>query len=87
MTRHNYSKWVDRTLCVARRDHGGIFVLHDGRLRFWGERRYDPSNRDSSAYRGWVPEAAAMLIRRCRAEGFRFLDPQRLGKDLETTRR
>jgi peptidoglycan/xylan/chitin deacetylase (PgdA/CDA1 family) len=78
MTRHNYSKWVDRTLRTARRDHGGIFVLHDGRLRFWGERRYDPSDRDSSAYRGWVPDAAAMLIRRCRAEGFRFLDPQRL---------
>ncbi len=78
ITRHNYSKWVDRTLCAARRDHGGIFVLHDGRLRFWGERGYDPSDKDSSAYRGWVPEAAAMLIRRCRADGFRFLDPQRL---------
>jgi peptidoglycan/xylan/chitin deacetylase (PgdA/CDA1 family) len=82
MTRHNYSKWVDRTLRTARRDHGGIFVLHDGRLRFWGERRYDPRDRDSSAYRGWVPDAAAVLIRRCRAEGFRFLDPRLWKQEL-----
>jgi peptidoglycan/xylan/chitin deacetylase (PgdA/CDA1 family) len=79
MTRHTYPKWVDRTLQAAQRDRGGIFVLHDGRLRFWGERWYDPRDRDCSAYRGWVPEAAAMLIRRCRGEGFRFLDAQQFG--------
>jgi peptidoglycan/xylan/chitin deacetylase (PgdA/CDA1 family) len=76
MTRHTYPKWVDRTLQVAKRDGGGLFVLHDRRLRFWGERFYDPTDKDSSAYRGWVPDAAALLIRRCRDEGFRFLDPQ-----------
>jgi peptidoglycan/xylan/chitin deacetylase (PgdA/CDA1 family) len=76
MCRHNYPKWVDRTLQAARRDRGGLFVLHDRRLRFWGERFYDPKDKDSSAYRGWVPDAAMMLIRRCREEGFRFLDPQ-----------
>ena len=75
MTRHNYPKWVDRTLRAAKRDRGGIFVLHDHRLRFWGERLYDPTDKDSSAYRGWVPDAAALLIGRCREEGFRFLDP------------
>jgi peptidoglycan/xylan/chitin deacetylase (PgdA/CDA1 family) len=80
ITRHTYRKWVDHTLGVARRDRGGIFVLHDGRLRFWGECWYDPTDRDSSAYRGWVPEAAALLIRRCRAEGFRFLDPHAAGR-------
>jgi peptidoglycan-N-acetylglucosamine deacetylase len=76
MTRHSYPKWVDRTLQAARRDRGGLFVLHDRRLRFWGEGVYDPADKDSSAYRGWVPDAAALLIRRCRQEGFRFLDPQ-----------
>ena len=80
LTRHTYRKWVDHTLDVARRDRGGIFVLHDGRLRFWGECGYDPADRDSSAYRGWVPEAAALLIQRCRAEGFRFLDPHAAGR-------
>jgi peptidoglycan/xylan/chitin deacetylase (PgdA/CDA1 family) len=78
VTRHTYPKWVDRTLCAAKRDHGGIFVLHDGRLRFWGEGHYDVRDRDSSAYRGWVPEAAAELIRRCCSEGFRFVDPRTL---------
>jgi len=75
MTRHNYLQWVDRTLQAAKRDGGGLFVLHDRRLRFWGERFYDPMDKDSSAYRGWVPDAAALLIRRCRDEGFRFADP------------
>ena len=75
MTRHSYPKWVDRTLQAARRDRGGLFVLHDRRLRFWGERFYDPTDKDSSAYRGWVPDAAALLVRRCREEGFRFVDP------------
>lgn len=75
MTRHNYPEWVDRTLQAAKRDGGGLFVLHDRRLRFWGERFYDPTDKNSSAYRGWVPDAAALLIRRCREEGFRFIDP------------
>jgi peptidoglycan/xylan/chitin deacetylase (PgdA/CDA1 family) len=78
MTRYTYPKWVDHTLAVANRDQGGIFVLHDGRLHFWGERWYNPTDRNSSAYRGWVPEAARLLIQRCRGDGFRFLDPQRL---------
>jgi hypothetical protein len=82
MTRHNYRKWVGRTLHAAKRDRGGLFVLHDRRLRFWGEGFYDPTDRDSSAYRGWVPEAAALLIRRCREEGFGFVDPQVFGGRL-----
>ena len=75
MTRHTYLRWVERTRHAARRDQGGIFVLHDGRLRFWGEIGYDVTNQDSSAYRGWVPNAAAELIKQCRSDGFRFLDP------------
>ena len=88
MTRHNYPKWVDRTVQAAKRDGGGLFVLHDRRLRFWGERFYDPTDRDSSAYRGWVPDATALLIWRCREEGFRFVDPQVFAgrlKELESS--
>lgn len=80
MTRHTYPKWIDRTLCAARRDHGGLFVLHDRRLPFFGERHYDMRDRESSAYRGWVPEAIAALIQRFRSEGFRFLDPIEYGR-------
>ena len=86
MTRRNYPQWVDRTLQAAKRDGGGLFVLHDRRLRFWGERFYDPTDKDSSAYRGWVPDAAALLIRRCRDEGFRFADPHRFTGRNEGTR-
>jgi peptidoglycan/xylan/chitin deacetylase (PgdA/CDA1 family) len=75
ITRHNYLLWVDRTRQVAQRDRGGIFVLHDRRLRFWGESHYDVTNQETSAYRGWVPEAISALIRQCRSDGFVFLDP------------
>ena len=75
MTRHNYRNWIARTRRAARRDRGGIFVLHDRRLRFWMEPDYDPDDRESSAYRGWVPEAAAELIHQLRSDGFTFVNP------------
>jgi peptidoglycan/xylan/chitin deacetylase (PgdA/CDA1 family) len=86
MTRHNYPEWVDRTLHAAKRDGGGLFVLHDRRLRLWGERFYDPTDKDSSAYRGWVPDAAALLVRRCRDAGFRFMDPHKFAGGNEAAR-
>ena len=73
--RHTYQDWITITQAAARRDQGGIFVLHDRRLHFWMEPDYDPSNQESSAYRGWVPDAASQLIDRLRSDGFTFLDP------------
>jgi peptidoglycan/xylan/chitin deacetylase (PgdA/CDA1 family) len=75
VNRHNYQDWIAATQEAARRDRGGIFVLHDRRLHFWMEPDYDPSNQESSAYRGWVPDAASELIDRLRSDGFTFLDP------------
>jgi peptidoglycan/xylan/chitin deacetylase (PgdA/CDA1 family) len=75
VTRHTYLGWVASTRQAARDDKGGIFVLHDRRLRFWGEPHYDPKDSESSAYRGWVPEAAALLIEQLRSDGFALLDP------------
>jgi hypothetical protein len=51
-------------------------VLHDQRLRFWIEPNYDPADEGSSAYRGWVPDAAAELIDQLRSDKFRFLSPR-----------
>jgi len=75
VTRHKYRNWIALTQRAARSDRGGIFVLHDRRLRFWTESNYDPNDRESSAYRGWVPDAVAELIRQFRLDGFTFLDP------------
>jgi peptidoglycan/xylan/chitin deacetylase (PgdA/CDA1 family) len=75
VNRHTYQDWISITQAAARRDQGGIFVLHDRRLHFWMEPDYDPNDRESSAYRGWVPDAASQLIARLRSDGFRFLDP------------
>ena len=74
-TRHNYRDWIALTRSAARRDQGGIFVLHDQRLRFWMESKYDPGDRESSACRSWVPDAASELIEQLRSDGFTFLDP------------
>ncbi len=60
VNRHTYRNWIAITQDAARRDRGGIFVLHDARLRFWLESGYDPNDQESSAYRGWVPDAAAL---------------------------
>lgn len=75
VTRHTYRDWIARTRRAARRDRGGIFVLHDRRLRFWMEFGYDPGNRESSAYRGWVPSAVGELIDELRSDGFTFVNP------------
>jgi peptidoglycan/xylan/chitin deacetylase (PgdA/CDA1 family) len=76
VNRRTYQEWVANTCEVAREEQGGIFVLHDRRLRFWGESSYDPNDLESSAYRGWVPDAAALLIQKLRSDGFTFLDPR-----------
>jgi len=73
--RHSYQDWIAATREAAHRDRGGIFVLHDRRLQFWMEPDYDPSDQETSAYRGWVPDAVAQLIDRLRSDGFTFLDP------------
>jgi len=76
VTRDDYWKWIALTRRAARHDQGGIFVLHDQRLRFWIEPNYDPTDEGSSAYRGWVPDAAAELIDQLRSDKFRFLSPR-----------
>jgi peptidoglycan/xylan/chitin deacetylase (PgdA/CDA1 family) len=75
VTRHTYRSWIALTQRAARRDQGGIFVLHDRRLRFWMESHYDPNDRETSAYRGWVPDAVSELIQQLRSDGFLFLNP------------
>jgi peptidoglycan/xylan/chitin deacetylase (PgdA/CDA1 family) len=75
VNRHTYRDWIAITQDAARRDQGGIFVLHDQRLHFLMESHYDPDDQESSAYRGWVPDAAAELINQFRSDGFTFLNP------------
>jgi peptidoglycan/xylan/chitin deacetylase (PgdA/CDA1 family) len=76
ISRGNYREWIANTRSAACDDQGGIFVLHDRRLRFWAELKYDPNDVESSAYRGWVPDAVTLLIQQLRSDGFTFLDPQ-----------
>jgi peptidoglycan/xylan/chitin deacetylase (PgdA/CDA1 family) len=69
-TRAGAPKMVNAHVQVARRDRGGVFVMHDGLVR---SRPLDricdvlPGND-----RSWVPGAVADLVRKLRAEGLRF---------------
>src|SRR5260370_32414027 len=80
MTWYTYREWIAVTRDAARRDQGGIFVLHDRRLRFWTESHYDVNDWESGACRGWVPDAASELIDPLRSDGFTFLDPHVWGR-------
>jgi peptidoglycan/xylan/chitin deacetylase (PgdA/CDA1 family) len=72
-TRAGASKMVRAHVQIAKRDRGGVFVVHDGLVRF---RPFDricdvlPGND-----RSWVPGAMADLVRKLRAEGMRFVLP------------
>ncbi|HEY0793493.1 MAG TPA: polysaccharide deacetylase family protein [Chthoniobacterales bacterium] len=69
-TRAGALKMVNAHVRVARRDRGGVFVIHDGLVRFRPlDRICDllPGND-----RSWVPGAVANLIGKLRAEGLRF---------------
>jgi peptidoglycan/xylan/chitin deacetylase (PgdA/CDA1 family) len=75
VTQRTYRNWIAATRDAARRDQGGIFVLHDRRLRFWLEPVLNPNDQASSAYRGWVPDAASELISQFRSDRFTLLSP------------
>ena len=59
---------------IAKRDRGGIFVIHDGLVRL---RPLDGAcDFLGGKDRAWVPEAVEVMIRRLRAEGIRFGAPE-----------
>ncbi|MBW0000146.1 MAG: polysaccharide deacetylase family protein [Verrucomicrobia bacterium] len=65
---------VETHVRVAKRDRGGIFVVHDGLIRL------RPLDRVGDFLGGkdrtWVPEAVEEMIRRLRTEGIRFGAPE-----------
>lgn len=69
---------VGEFLDAARKNRGGIFVLHEHRYR---PEPVDPDHLESpthGANRSWVPAAVDRLIRDLKAEGFTFPDPKTL---------
>jgi hypothetical protein len=65
---------VETHVRIAKKDRGGIFVMHDGAVRV------QPRNRACDVLEGknraWVPEAIEEMIRRLRGEGIRFGTPE-----------
>jgi peptidoglycan/xylan/chitin deacetylase (PgdA/CDA1 family) len=73
-SRRGARRLVEIHMRIAKRDRGGIFVVHDGLVRL------RPLDRACDFLQGkdraWVPEAVEELIRRLRAEGIRFGAPE-----------
>ncbi len=67
---HLAVKWI---VGKARRENGGVFLLHEYRAR--GAPPPDPGPTGIGE-RGWVPGAVDDIISTLKAEGFRFPDPE-----------
>jgi peptidoglycan/xylan/chitin deacetylase (PgdA/CDA1 family) len=64
-----------RLLEAARRDRGGILVLHDGLMSSWPSVNGRGVAPYSNADRSWVPDAVKVLIRELRSSGLRIREP------------
>ena len=63
----------DRIVETARKEKGGVFVLHEARAT----RNYDPDAPVVGSFdRSWVPQAVDKIITTLKAEGFHFPDPE-----------
>jgi peptidoglycan/xylan/chitin deacetylase (PgdA/CDA1 family) len=82
-SRRGSRRLIETHVRIAKRDRGGIFVVHDGLVRL------RPLDRACDLLggkdRAWVPEAIEEMIRRLRAEGIRFGAPEEVlpGAGLE----
>ena len=72
---------TERILAAARRQDGGIFVIHDGRHRLLPWPGFLCARAGSGYNRSWVPDQVAVLIDRLGEEGFVLLDPHILDGD------
>lgn len=70
----NYPTVIHRILNNARKQQGGIYILHDARRLMWDNKVEDPDDPNSGANRGWVPEAVDCLIREFRSMGMATID-------------
>ena len=65
---------VETHVRTAKKDRGGIFVVHDGAVRVRLRNRACDVLKGN--HRAWVPEAVEEMIGRLRGEGIRFGAPE-----------
>ena len=70
-TRRNAPRVVKSILKDARKNRGGVYVLHDGLYSLGG--RHKPE-----AQRGWVANAIKQIVQTLRNEGYEFASPHSL---------
>lgn len=66
---------VEDLLNAARKNRGGIFVLHEYRFRDGSNDPEKMEAPDSGANRDWVPKAVDQIITTLKSEGYTFPDP------------
>ena len=67
---------IDEILEAARREKGGIFVLHEYRFRDHPASPEEMESATHGANRDWLPGAVDQIITTLKKEGFTFPDPE-----------
>ena len=75
-TRKNAPRVVKSILKDARKNSGGVYVLHDGLYTLKGNHR-------PNAKRAWVVNAVKQIVQTLRSEGFEFPSPQILLRSFD----
>ena len=70
---HNFNSVVDLLIANAKKNQGGMFVVHDGSL-CPPKIREEDWNR-STENRSWVPAAISRIIRELKQHGLQFVIP------------
>ena len=76
-TRRNAPRVVKSILKDARKNRGGVYVLHDGMYSLGGRHKPD-------AQRGWVVNAVKQIVQTLRNEGYEFASPHFLLKLMKS---
>lgn len=71
---HNFAPVVDMLIADAIRNHGGLYVFHDGSL--CPPKVREPDWNRSIENRSWVPNAVDRIITELHAHGLKFVVPQ-----------
>lgn len=72
---HNFAPVVDMLIAHAIRNHGGMYVFHDGSL--CPPKIHEPDWNRSVQNRSWIPTAVDQVITELRNHGLTFVVPQK----------
>ncbi len=79
---HNFESVVDLLIANAKKNNGGMYVLHDGNL--CPPKVYEEKWNRSIENRSWVPSAISRVISELEKHGLQFVLPGTIGTACDT---